>query len=177
MVEDAKYVIVGVVPRQEPAVITTAAQIARAFNAELVCAWVDESRYEVGRDDPSPGSDAAIYATSIDPDLADDGPLEFNPTLQAFIGRTLEAADIPYALRARAGGAFRELTRLADELDAVMIVVGTRKPGFRGAVHEFFAGSVAVQLAHHQHRPVLVIPVNPVGLDEQPPWADVATRR
>lgn len=172
MVENAKYVIVGVVPGQDPAVLTSAAEVADVFDAELVCAWVDESRDEVGRDDSSPGCDVTIYAASIDPDLADTAPLELDAALRTDIARILDGTDVPYTVRARAGGAYRELTRLADELDAVMIVVGTRKPGFRGAMHEFFSGSVAVQLAHHQHRPVLVIPVNPVGLDEQPPWSD-----
>lgn len=51
-----------------------------------------------------------------------------------------------------------------------MIVVGTRPAGFRGTVHEFLSGSVAAQLAHHQRRPVVVVPLRPVGIDEPPPW-------
>jgi nucleotide-binding universal stress UspA family protein len=52
----------------------------------------------------------------------------------------------------------------------MMIVVGTREPGFRGTVHEFINGSVAAQLAHRQHRPVVVIPLNPVTDDDELPW-------
>jgi hypothetical protein len=37
---------------------------------------------------------------------------------------------------------------------------------------EFFEGSVAVHLAHHQHRPVLTVPLNVVDWKEiRAPWA------
>lgn len=171
-----RYIIVGVVPGQEPAVVLKAACFAAAFDAELVCAWVDASRYEVDTDDGLPAVDRVPRATSIDPDLADDEPLEFPVSLADEIAQTLHDVSVRYATRALAGGTLAELDRLADELNADMIVVGTRKPGFRGTIHEFFSGSVAVQLAHHQHRPVVVIPVRPVGLGSPPPWSPTVQR-
>lgn len=161
-----RYVVVGVLPGQIPSVVAEAAAFARAFKAELVCAWVDASRYAV------PGSTAqSVIATSLDPDLADDVLEEFDLALAAEIARSLADRGVTWSVRALAGGPSRELTRLADELDAAAIVVGTRSAGFRGTMHEFFSGSVAVQLAHHQHRPVVVIPVNPLAPDGDPPWA------
>jgi nucleotide-binding universal stress UspA family protein len=51
-----------------------------------------------------------------------------------------------------------------------MIVVGSRRRGVRSGLKEFFGGSVAAQLAHRQHRPVVVVPVAPVPLDTPLPW-------
>lgn len=161
----SRFVIVGVVPDQPPAVVAGAARFALAFDAELVCAMVDPSRYAV-----SGRTDGPEIATSIDPDLADDTALEFDPALESVIAETLAGTGVRWSARALAGGPSAELTRLADELDAAMIVVGTRQAGFRGTMHEFFSGSVAVQLAHHQHRPIVVVPLHPVGTDGPPPW-------
>lgn len=61
---------------------------------------------------------------------------------------------------------------LADELEGDAIVVGTRKPGLRTTAHDFFNGSVAVHLAHRQHRPVIVVPLNPVASGESLPWEE-----
>ena len=59
-----------------------------------------------------------------------------------------------------------------EELDARYIVVGTREAGLRGSVREFFNGSVAVHLAHRQHRPVIVVPLAPIEGGEKLPWED-----
>lgn len=159
------FVVVGVVPGQPPAVVAEAARFAAAFGAELVCALVDPSRY------PVPGAAGGeVQAASIDPDLADDAELTFDPDAEAMIAETLAGTGVRWSTRALAGGPAVELTRLADDLDAIMIVVGTRPAGFRGTVHEFLSGSVAAQLAHHQRRPVVVVPLHPVGIDEPPPW-------
>jgi nucleotide-binding universal stress UspA family protein len=111
-----------------------------------------------------------VQATSIDPDLADDAELIFDPDAESAIAKTLAGTGVRWTVRALAGGPAVELARLADELDAIMIVVGTRQAGFRGTLHEFFSGSVVAQLAHHQHRPVVVVPLHPVGIDEPPFW-------
>jgi nucleotide-binding universal stress UspA family protein len=159
------FVVVGVVPGQPSSVVAEAARFAAAFDAELVCAVVDPSRYTLSSD---PGG--TTHTTSIDPDLADDAPLLFDPDIESVIAEALAGTGVRWSTRALAGGASGELARLADDLDAAMIVVGTRQAGFRGTMPEFFSGSVAVQLAHHQHRPIVVVPLHPVGIDEPPPW-------
>lgn len=165
----SRSVIVGVVPGQPASVVTEAARFAEAFDAELICAWVDASRYMVAGDRAE-----SVTATSFDPDLVDEVVESFSPTLEAEIIASLDESPVRWSARALAGGPYHELAQLADEIGAVMIVVGTRKAGFRGTIHEFFSGSVAVQLAHHQHRPVVVIPVDPVGPDADPPWLRIA---
>jgi nucleotide-binding universal stress UspA family protein len=164
-VSHSRFVVVGVAAGQPTSVVAEAARFAAAFDAELVCAVVDPSRYTV----PS-AAGGVVQVTSIDPDLADDAALVFDPDVESVIADALAGTGVRWSTRALAGGPSVELTRLANELDAAMIVVGTRQAGFRGTMHEFFSGSVAVQLAHHQHRPIVVVPLHPVGVDEPPPW-------
>ena len=161
----APVVLVGVVPGQPPAVVRTAAVFAERFASALVCASVDASRYTVARDPAG-----TVVAMPIDSDLADDLVEEFDPALRASIADILEGRGVSWSVRPLAGGPAQELAGLAEELDASMIVVGTREAGIRGSLHEFFNGSVAVQLAHRQHRPVVVVPLAPVGADGELPW-------
>ncbi|MBN8882721.1 MAG: universal stress protein [Salana multivorans] len=161
------HVVVGVALGRPDAVVVTAATFAERFGAELVCASVDVARYPIDT-----GPAGTVIATSIDPDLADDAVEVFDPDLRSAIAAALTGRQVPWSTRALAGSPARELARLADDVDAAMIVIGTREPGFRGALHEFFNGSVAAQLAHRQHRPVVVVPLSPVGLDAPLPWAE-----
>ncbi|MFV0285321.1 MAG: universal stress protein, partial [Demequina sp.] len=89
----------------------------------------------------------------------------------------LNEAGVQWSTRALAGLPSQQLADVADEVDAVLIVVGTREPGLRGTLHEFFSGSVAAQLSHRQHRPVLVVPLAPVGPDGELPWEDAGESR
>ncbi|MCS5717337.1 universal stress protein [Herbiconiux sp. CPCC 205763] len=159
--------VVGVVPGQPPAVVATAAQVAARYSAELVCGYVDAGRYPIVR------ADGTTDAQSIDPDLALDPPVLFDEALTREIAVVLAAlpagspgSGIRWSMRFLSGDPAHALAGLADELDAAMIVVGTRDATMRASIAEFFGGSVAVHLAHRQHRPVLVVP-----LDPQPPEA------
>ena len=155
-------VVVGVVPRQPAAVARAAATFAERFGVGLVCASVDTSRYTLAH--ALDGSDVAM---PIDPDVLGPGPTSFDPELEASLASALEGCPVHWSVRALSGNPAQELTRLADSLGAPMIVVGTREAGLRGSLHEFFNGSVAVQLAHRQHRPVVVVPLAPVGADDE----------
>jgi nucleotide-binding universal stress UspA family protein len=159
------HIVVGVVPGQPAAVLTEAAMFARHFDADLVCAFVDAGRYVV---EELP--DGTVTSLSINPDLPDLQLETFAPELRAELAAALDGQNVRWSTRALAGGPAQALARLADQLDAKMIVVGTRKAGFRGTVHEFINGSVAAQLTHRQHRPVVVIPLNPVTDDGELPW-------
>lgn len=158
-------IVVGVVPEQPAAVLSSAAKFAEHFDAEIVCASVDLSRYTVDR-----RPDGTVYAMPVNSDLADGIVEEFDPELRDAIAGTLDPLGVRWSTRALAGGPAQELASLAADLDAAMIVVGTRERGVKGSLHEFFNGSVAVQLAHRQHRPVVVIPLNPVTDDDELPW-------
>lgn len=167
----ATTVVVGVVRNQPPAVVAAAAKLAEKIGAELICVWVDTARYTVGT---SP--DGAVIALPIDPDLVIDAETEvFDPELEDKIAAALQNSSVSWSVRALAGSAAHELARVAEDVDASLIVVGTREAGLRGSLREFFNGSVAVQLTHRQHRPVVVVPLNPVGTDGSLPWGDTGT--
>jgi len=50
------------------------------------------------------------------------------------------------------------LAHRGETLDVAMIVIGTREATLLVSIQDFFSGSVAVHLARHQHRPVVIIP-------------------
>jgi nucleotide-binding universal stress UspA family protein len=54
----------------------------------------------------------------------------------------------------RSGRAVEEIIRAADDLDAKLVVVGSRG---LGAAHRAFVGSVSEGVVHHSTRPVLVL--------------------
>lgn len=167
MTEQSTYVVVGVLPGQPADVVAAAATFAEHFGAHLVCASVDASHYTIDR-----RPDGTVVAMPVDSDLADDVVEEFDPDLAATIAEVLRGRAVQWSTRALAGGPARELAVLAEELHAAMIVVGTHEAGLRGSLHSFFNGSVAVQLAHRQHRPVVVVPLDPVGTDGELPWQE-----
>ncbi len=160
-----RYVIVGVTPGQPEPVLEHAARFARHFGATLVCANVDPGSYVV-KEHP----DGSVSALSIDPDLPETTrSATFDPRLADHVHRVL-GHEVHVIFRALAGERGQALARLAQTLQAEMIVVGSRHPGFRSSVTEYLGGSVAVHLAHRQHLPVVVIPVAPVPIGQDLPW-------
>jgi nucleotide-binding universal stress UspA family protein len=161
--------VVGLVKdkdQQPDAVLRRAIAFAQKLKAELVIATVDPTHYEVRRN-----ADGTVVAWDIDPDLANEEVTEqFDAEFAERVRSIVGSSGIQYTFRALAGEPARELARTADELDADAIVVGTRKPGLRTTAHEFFNGSVAVHLAHRQHRPVIVVPLDPAANGEKLPW-------
>jgi nucleotide-binding universal stress UspA family protein len=157
--------VVGVMQNQPNDVVRQAVRFAKRLGASLVLATVDPSRYTTGRN-----ADGSITAFPIDPDEAEEITELFEPEFEDHLRRLVEPSGVAWTTRALAGEPAHELARLAHELDAFAIVVGTRKPGLRTTAHEFFNGSVAVHLAHRQHHPVIVIPLEPVAHNERLPW-------
>lgn len=157
--------IVGVVREQPDDVVRQAIRFAELLGASLVLATVDPTRYTTGRN-----PDGSVSAFAIDPDSDEPITEEFDSEFAEHLRHLLEPTDVTWSLRALAGDPAHELARLAHELDALAIVVGTRKRGLRTTAHEFFNGSVAVHLAHRQHHPVIVIPLDPVAHGERLPW-------
>ncbi|GAA3863190.1 hypothetical protein GCM10022381_04040 [Leifsonia kafniensis] len=158
-------VIVGVSPGQPTHVVLHAAQFALRFGAPLVCAHVNPGRYATAE-----AADGAVSSTSIDPDFADLREEIFDEKLAAGLAELLVDSGIEWRMLLLAGDIASALGHLAQTIDAAMIVVGSHESSVSGSIQEFFNRSIAVQLAHHQHRPVVVIPARPPGLESPTPW-------
>lgn len=157
-------IVVGVQPGQVAEVLTVAAGIAERFHAAIFCVTVDTALLSLGT-----RADGSEILESVDPDsVADVEPRELAGTDRALIAEIATTWSLRIDVITKVGDPARALAATADELDAVMIVVGTQTG--RRRVAEFFNGSVAARLAHQQHRPVLVVPVHPVGFDKPLPW-------
>ncbi|MFF1878952.1 universal stress protein [Leifsonia sp. NPDC058230] len=149
-------VVVGVYPGQATAVVVEAAQLAAEFGRALLCGYVTLDSYltewekgdrrqaslhpvEVGRADEAVALELAGAIT-----LA----LEGKPTLEQ-----------GWSLRILNGDPSQALSRLSDEVDARLVVVGTHGAGFSHALESWLAGSVATHLSRSVRCPVVVVPV------------------
>jgi nucleotide-binding universal stress UspA family protein len=166
-----RHIVVGVFSGQPSDVLEQAARFAHQFNADLVCGYVDATR-RVAEERP----DGTILSLPTDPDLVDLREEMVDPKLEGDIARVLDGQDVKWMVRALAGDPAEALGHLADQLDALLIIVGTRKAGIRRSLHEFFDGSVGARLAHRQHRPVVIIPLDPVATDAELPWNDASSQ-
>lgn len=164
-----RYVVVGVTDQQPSIVVEQAMRFAHRFDAVLVCAHVDESSYVVDEH-----ADGSVSSRPIDPDQPDWDTVAFDDALADRLRGLAQTEQVKVEFRELAGETGRSLTRLAEVLDAEMIVVGSRRGGLRTSVHEFFSGSVAVHLAHRQPRPLVVVPVNPLPEHALAPWEQQA---
>lgn len=158
-------VVVGVVPRQDPLVALTAASLARANRTDVVFGYVDQDRYAVREFD-----DGTTDHRPINPDGPDDAWRITQDALEAALAETMADQGVTWHFRYLAGRVDRSLTHLARAVDASTIVIGARHAGMAGRMQDFFDGSVALQLTHHQHRPVLVVPLKVTDWKDQPTW-------
>jgi nucleotide-binding universal stress UspA family protein len=158
-------VVVGVHERQSDTVVATAAILARRLATGIVAVVVDPSQLAVGFRE-----DGTVIAEPIDPDVADAGPATVPDALRDQVLALAAAngvADVEIV--ARVDDPTGALIAVADERDAALVVVGAKTGRHRIAA--FLGGSVAARLSHRQHRPVVVVPVDPVRPDEPLPWA------
>ncbi|MGV1007159.1 MAG: universal stress protein [Dermatophilaceae bacterium] len=157
--------VVGVVPSQPPLVALTAASMARATAApEIYFAYVDTSRYT---DAEHP--DGTVRHLPIDPDLADDSWLDTEQALTAAVAEVMSGIPVAWQFRYLAGRVDRSLTHLARAVDAAAFVVGAHVGSHRRLI-DVVNRSVSMQLAHRQHRPVLVVPLSVVDWKARAPW-------
>ncbi|WP_257479034.1 universal stress protein [Acidipropionibacterium jensenii] len=160
-------VLAGVVPDQNPLIAVTAAHLSAALGQSVVhLGYVDTSRYTV---EELP--DGTVHHAALDPD-ADAGDWhEVRSGLEIQIGEALAGSGVSWKLWYLAGRPDRSLTHLARALDASLIVVGSRSQIGMRRIRELAEGSIANHLAHHQHRPVLTVPVEAIDWkDARAPW-------
>jgi nucleotide-binding universal stress UspA family protein len=155
----ARTIVVGVLPDQPLWVLQVAGEYAKSFDAELVCVAADAARYAY-QELP----DGTLLTAPVDPDLAAMEPM-FSEERLAEIGGLLDPRGVRWSMRELIGVAADALMQVAEEEDALMIVVGARPGGFRGALRNVFTGSVALRLVHRQYRPVVVVPTAPEESD------------
>lgn len=82
--------------------------------------------------------------------------LEVEVMLQA--AAALDPLGVPWRMELDCGDPARGLQRIADRVDADLVVIGTRGAGAGCAVRRLVNGSVSSALVHHERRPVLVVP-------------------
>lgn len=145
--------VVGVLPGQHPEVLHTARDLAARLDAPLVCAYVDEASYLVEWD-PS----KETHRLSLHPEKDDADVASVRAELKAIVSSDVDGRSVDWTLRLLAGDPARALGRLADDIHASMIIVGTPERGLAHRISEALNGSVASWLSHHQSRPVLIVP-------------------
>jgi len=153
---DAHPAVVGLVPGLPDLVALTAVAWARATGATLYFAYADPMRYAVAE-----RPDGSVRHAGVDQDASNDWE-QRAAELEAYLHTTVSPTGVPWEFRYLAGRADRALTHLARAVDAAVIVVGTGTPGLRGGLRRLVNGSVAAHLSHHQHRPVLSVPLRVV---------------
>lgn len=156
-------VLVGVVPGLAPRVTKEAARYAKLLGAPLLIVHVDVTRF-VTYEDP----DGYVHSAPIDINVAAG---ESDLVLVTEEARTLlEGRGLEWSVRQLVGDPALAMKQLAEQVDARLLVVGTRKRGIGESIREFFTGSVAARLAHRQHRPILVVPLGEPVPDDEEIW-------
>ncbi|NLP85000.1 universal stress protein [Microbacterium sp. CFH 90308] len=156
-------VIAGVIPDQPPRVLKEAARYAKLFHAPLVVVHVDVTRF-VTYEDP----DGYVHSAPIDLNIAaGEGELT---KVQDAAASVLGESGLEWTVRQLVGDPAMALKHFADQIDARLLVVGTRKRGIGESIREFFTGSVGARLAHRQHRPILIVPLGEPVADDEEIW-------
>ncbi len=158
-------VVAGIVPGQPELVMLTAASWAAALQVDLYVGYADPSRVTV-QEYP----DGTVRHSGMSVDVVDDSWRKRSEQIQAFLEQVLADSGVTWHFRYLAGRADRALTHLARAVEASALVVGTHGHGTAARWRDFVEGSVAAHLAHHQHRPVLVVPLEVVDWHAPTPW-------
>lgn len=155
-------IVAGVFPGQPEAVAEEALRIAGRFGAHLHFVQVNQARYPV---DGAAAADPLVRRSlPVDADSLGDRPDSFDAGLARRIERQAGDSPVSWSCHITSGEPAEALARVAERVDAELIVVGTRGSTTRETLRELINGSVAMRLAHHQHRSVVVVPLAPVPL-------------
>ena len=148
-------IVAGITPSRPDLVIRTAAGWASSLGVAVHFAYADPSRYVVRE-----LRGGSVQHSDLNPDAADDAWRERERQLRSRVAELVDP-DLTWEFHYLAGRPDRALTHLARAVDAAALVVGTRT-GRGSGWHELLDGAVGSHLAHHQHRPVLLVPLSVV---------------
>jgi nucleotide-binding universal stress UspA family protein len=132
--------------------VVRAGELAKAFDARVVVAWVAPPPFETGYAD-SAAFGLAPLTTYPSPSLeaAED---ELWREHRDRVTALLADQGVRFDLERSLGNPADELVDLAEELHADLIVVGKREAGF---IERLLGGSVSQSVARHAHCDVLVV--------------------
>ncbi len=158
-------VIAGVVPGQPPRVLKEAARYAKLLGAPLIVVHVDVTRF-VTYEDP----DGYVHSAPIDVDLmtGEDALAQ----VMAEASEALAGRGVDWTVQQLVGDPALAMKHLGEQLEAKLLVIGTRRRGIGESIREFFTGSVAARLANRQHRPILVVPLGEPIPDDEEIWPE-----
>ncbi|QEP06839.1 universal stress protein [Glutamicibacter sp. ZJUTW] len=159
---EQRPIILGVPDRLEPHVLATAADLSGALGTRLLCVHVNAAGYLI---EELP--DGTIRSAPLDPESGEEAIARFPEELLLQLHAQLDGTGLDWQVHATAGGPAQQLAWLAVRHDAVLIVLGVRQRSLASIIHELLNGSVAVQLAHRHHHPVLLVPARPAESAEQ----------
>ena len=144
-------IVVGVYPGQSTLVINEGLVAAHESGHAIVFAHVRVTSYLTEWDTARQRRETARRATT-----GEDAVLiaELTEVISGLADR-----GVSWTLRLIDGDPPKALVRLADEVHASRIIVGSRGAGLVNATGEWLSRSVATRLIHLQHRPVTVVPV------------------
>ncbi|MCQ6271050.1 universal stress protein [Pseudarthrobacter sp. R1] len=145
-------IIVGVEWNFSEHLIRTAASLAASLEEHLICAFVDPASYLT---EWAPVHQRA--ALSLDPinnEEAEFPSEQLQQKLQAILGSPGQT----WSIRVLNGDVCKALSRLAENADASLLVVGAGRPGSLAWLDRVLEGSVSATLIHQQQRPVLIVP-------------------
>ena len=131
----------------EEAELATRAAVAMAerTDSELHVVYVEPLPDFMKNSGGTPGYDRELY------ELIEEKARE---TLRKLTWRVKVAGGMVDKAHLRMGGVAEEIVGLADELDAGLVVVGSRG---LGRIRRTFAGSVSESVFRHAHCPVMVV--------------------
>ncbi|MGJ3404747.1 universal stress protein [Glutamicibacter sp. Je.9.36] len=150
---ETRPIILGIPDRLDPHVLAAAADLACALGARLLCVHVDPTRYPL---EELP--DGTIRSAPLDPESGDEAIERFPARLLQQLEAQLGGSGLQWQAHAAAGGPGQQLSHLALQHDAALIVLGVRERSMANTIRELLNGSVAVHLTHRQRHPVLLIP-------------------
>ena len=147
-------IVLGVGWKFSEHLVRSGAGLAAAVGRHLVCAFVDPASY-LTEWEPE-GQRTAHSLEPIVNEETDFPSRQLQRNLEAVLGQPGES----WSFRVLNGDVAKSLSRLAENTDAFLLVVGADRPGPLAWADRFLEGSVSASLLTSQQRPVLVVPDN-----------------